>query len=111
MLPKNGGKRFSWRTLVIGAVVLPLFGLLFDAFNDFYVLRHSKSIYGAFAGLVLLAVLYLLGEAGATWVGSKDKVSHPLHKRVFHLFLMLAYTVLIVVAAWAAFKSLGILGT
>lgn len=58
--------RFSLRTVVIGIVVLPLFGLLFDAFSGFYVLRHSKSLYAACAGLFLLSVFYLLGEAGAT---------------------------------------------
>ena len=97
------------RTITIGIVVLALFGLMLDAFGGFYVLRHSKSIYTGCAGIFLLSLFYLIGEAGSTWISSKDKVTHPWYKRLFHLFMLLVYAALIILAAGIAFNYLKIL--
>ena len=43
--------------------------------------------------------LYLLGEGAGEWIGARDKVSHPLWKRVWHLALLLGMVVLVAIAA------------
>jgi len=77
------GLRSLIRTMAIAILVLPLFGLLFDTFSGFTILRHSNSALAAFAGLFLLSVIYLFGEAGSTWIGTKDKVTDPWYKGCF----------------------------
>jgi hypothetical protein len=99
------------RIVAIGAAFLLLLGFLIDAFSGFYVFSHSKSVYAGCAGLTLLSVFYLLGEMGSNWINSKDKTTHPLHKRIFHLLLLLIYAALIMLVAGAAFKYIGILKT
>jgi hypothetical protein len=93
------GQKAVLRTITIGVVFLLLFGLLIDAFSGFYVLRHSKSVYAGCAGLFLLSILYLLGEAGSDWINSKDETTHPWHKRLLHLLMLLAYAGLVILAA------------
>ena len=65
----------------------------------------------AFAGLFLLSVIYLLGEAGATWIGAKDKVTDPWHKRLLHLFILLAFIGFVMVVGVLVFKQFGIIKT
>jgi hypothetical protein len=97
----------SLKTLAIGIVGLLLVGLLLDAFNGFFILRNVKSATWGVGGLILFALIYLLGEAGAEWITSKDKVSHPLHKRVFHLSLLLGFASALGFTCWFVFKKLG----
>jgi hypothetical protein len=106
----RGGKAIL-RSVSIGAVLLILFGVLIDALSGFYVLRHSKSVYAGCAGLFLLSVFYMLGEAGSNWINSKDKPTHPLYKRIFHLLMLLVWVGLVMVVAGMVFKYLGILKT
>jgi len=97
------------RTIAVGIIVLLLFGFLIDMFGGFYVLRYSKSLSAGLAGFLLLAVFYLLGEAGAEWIHSKDDVSHPLYKRAFHLLLLLLFVGLILTVIGVAFRYFGLL--
>lgn len=88
------------RAIAIGIIILIIFGFLIDLSSGFYVLQNSKSIYAGIAGLLLLAVFYLIVEAGADWIGSKDDVAHPLYKRFFHLLILLIYGGIIMVSGW-----------
>ena len=88
------------RIIAIATIVLLIYGFLIDIFSGFYVLKNSKSIYSALVCLFLLAIFYLIGEAGGNWIGSKDNVSHLLYKRLFHLVLLLMYAGIIITAAW-----------
>jgi len=78
------------KTILIGIIVLPIFGLLYDSFNGFYVLRNFKSVYGILAGLMVTVIFTLAGEYVSELINAKDSVSDPLYKRVFHLFVLLA---------------------
>ena len=104
---KKAGPVF--KKIAFAGVALLLFGFLIDLFSGFYVLRHSKSIYAGFAGLLIVSIFYILGEAGSEWIGGKDDVAHPLYKRAFHLFLLLLFAGLVLVAVWFALKSLGLI--
>jgi hypothetical protein len=97
------------RIIAIGTIVLLIFGFLIDIFSGFYVLRNSKSIYTALVGLFLLAIFYLIGEAGGNWIGSKDDVSHPLYNRLLHLVILLMYAGIIMTVAWFILNYFGII--
>lgn len=97
------------RTIAIGTIALLIFGFLIDLFSGFYVLRNSKSIYAGIAGLFLLAVFYLIGEAGGDWISLKDDVSHPLYKRAFHLAMLLIYAGIIMTAGWLILNYFGLI--
>ena len=94
---------------LIAIIALLAFGFLFDLFSGFYVLRHSKNIYVGLAGLVILAIFSLIGEAGSDWIGSKDDVRHPLYKRAFHLLALLFFAGIMLTVLWLALKYLGLL--
>jgi ABC-type branched-subunit amino acid transport system permease subunit len=93
----------------VAVFVLLVFGFLIDLFSGFYVLRHSKSIYAGLAALVVVAIFYTLGEGDSEWIGGKDDVTHPLHKRAFHLLLLLLFGGLVLVMMWFALKNLGLI--
>jgi hypothetical protein len=97
------------RTIAIGIIVLLIFGFLIDLFSGFYVLRNCKSIYAGITGLFLLAIFYLMGEAGAYWIHSKDDTSHPLYKRVFHLAILLIYAGIIITVIWFLLNYFGLI--
>jgi len=46
-----------------------------------------------------LGALYLLGEGAGDWINARDKVSHPLWRRVWHLALLLGMVALVAIAA------------
>jgi len=92
---------------VIAVLVLLLFGLMIDAFSGFYILRNARSLGWGIGGLMLLSIFYLVGEAGSGWINSKDDVSHPLHKRVFHLVVLICFASVVMAACWYMFKKLG----
>ncbi len=105
---RQRGERSNLKVILIGIAFLLFIGLLFDAFSGFYIIKHSKSIYGGIAGLFLFSLLYLFGEAGAEWINSKDDVSHPLYKRVFHLFILLLFTGTVIALCWLLFGHLNL---
>lgn len=109
--PETKGARFTLRMVALGITFLLLFGLLIDTFQGFYVLRHSKSVYAGGAGVLLLSVFYMLGEAGTNWISLKDKTTHPWWKRLLRLLMLLVYVCLVMVTAGMVFKYIGVLRT
>ena len=101
---RHRGQSSKVKVIIIGTVFLLFIGLLIDAFNGFYIIRYSKSIFFGIGGLFLFTIFYLLGEVGTGWIGSKDDVSHPLYKRVFHLFLLLLITGAVTTFFWFIFE-------
>ena len=112
---KRGNSKIKIAAIAI--LVLLIFGLMIDAFNGFYILRNAKSlVWGiglrnakslvwGIGGLILLSLFYLVGEATSEWINSKDDVSHPLHKRVFHLFVLLCFAGIVMGACWFVFRG------
>ena len=108
----NGNDNFNkagsiLRKIAIAVVILIVLGFLMDLFSGFFVLRHSTSIYAGLGGLLILATFSLLGEIGSEWIGGKDEVSHPLHKRAFRLLALFLFAGLLMAAIWFALKFLG----
>ena len=56
---------------------------------------------------VVLGIFYFAGEAGINWISSKDKVTDPLHKRVYYLLLLLCYAGIVMTIVWFIFKYIG----
>jgi hypothetical protein len=50
-------------------------------------------------GTVALGALWLVGEGGGDWINSRDRVDHPLWKRLWHLALLLTFAVAVGAAA------------
>lgn len=105
----NLSKKQTIKTILIGVIVLPLFGLLYDAYSGFFVLRNSKSIYGIVVGLMVTVILALAGEYVSEVINAKDKVSDPLYKRAFHLFILLATVAIVGFLYWFIFLYFEIL--
>ena len=97
------------KTILIGIIVLPLIGFTYDAFNGFYVLRNSKSIYGIIVGLMLTVILAFVGEYFSEVINAKDKVIDPLYKRAFHLIILLAVVGAVGFLYWFIFHYFEIL--
>jgi hypothetical protein len=97
------------RFIVIAVIVLLAVGFLFDLFSGFYVIRQAKSIYAGLAGLLILGIFYLVGEAGSEWIGGKDKVTDPLYKRAIRLLALLLFGALIFAVLWFVLKQIGLI--
>ena len=91
--------RKATRFVAILVVVLIAVGFIVDLLSGLEVLRLSRSWTAWSVGIAVLGVLYLLGEGAGEWVAARDKVTHPLWKRVWHLALLLGMAVLIAIAA------------
>jgi hypothetical protein len=91
------------KTILIGIIVLPLFGLMYDAFNGFHVLKISKSVYGIIIGLMITVLWVMIGEFVSDEITAKDKVSDPLYKRVFYLIILLAWLGIVGFLYWFIF--------
>lgn len=97
------------KPVVVGIVLLLLVGLLFDALDGFPVLKHSRSMYGMVIGLTLTAIFAGLGEYLSHYIDARDKGSHPLPRRAFHLLLLLASLAVVGLSYWFTFRYFGIL--
>ena len=95
------------KIIAIAIVFLLCLGILIGAFNSFYIFRNAKSISWGIGGLLIIALFYLVGEAGSGWINSKDDVSHPLYKRVFHLFVLVCVVGIVMAVCWYVFKKSG----
>lgn len=95
--------------IAIAVIVLLGFGFLIDLLSGFYVLRQAKAIYAGLAGLLIVAIFYLAGEAGSEWIGGKDKVTDPLYKRTLRLLGLLIFGALILTALWFVLKQFGLI--
>lgn len=89
--------------------MLPLIGLLYDAYNGFLVLRNSKSIYGIISGLMVTVILAFVGEYFSEVINTKDKVTDPLYKRAFHLAILSAIVGAVGFLYWFIFHYFEIL--
>jgi len=97
------------RLIAIAVIVLLALGFLIDLFGGFYVLRQAKTIYAGLAGLLIVAIFYLAGDAGSEWIGGKDKVTDPLYKRALRLLALLLFGAFILAALWFALKQLSLI--
>ena len=89
------------RFVVILIVLLVVIGLITDVFSGLSLSLTSRSWTTWLLGIIALGVLYLLAEGGGEWIDSRDKVSHPLWKRVWHLTLLLGLVLVVSVIAGA----------
>ena len=99
-----GPKRSStWnraaRFVAVLSLLLAGLGFFLDLFSGLPLLRSSRSWLAWLVGIVALGTLYLLGEGAGEWINARDKVSHPLWKRVWHLTPLLGMAALVAIAA------------
>lgn len=89
----------AWKIAIRFVAMLVLFliavGFMFDLFSGLPLLLSRRSWTTWLLGVAALGVLYLLGEGAGEWIGARDKVSHPLWKRVWHLALLLGLVVVV----------------
>ena len=84
--------------------LLIVIGFIVDLLSGLEVLRSSRSWAAWAIGIVTLGVLYLLGGGAGEWIDARDKLTHPLWKRVWHLALLLGMVVLVAIAAEAVVR-------
>lgn len=101
------GNSTKKKTIFVALLALLILGLIIDALNGFYMLRNAKTIFWGIGGVILFALFYTLVEGISGWISAKDDVSHPLIKRVFHLFVLLFFAGIAVAGSWFLFKELG----
>lgn len=94
------------RFVAILVLLLVAVGFIFDLFSGLPLLRSSRSWTAWLFGIVALGALYLLGEGAGEWIDARDKVSHPLWKRAWHLALLLGMVVLVATAAGEIIRML-----
>jgi amino acid transporter len=105
----NQRKKQTIKPILIGIIVLPIIGMMYDAFNGFHVLKNSKSIYGIIIGLMLTVILAFTGEYVSEVINAKDNVSDPLYKRALHLFILLVSVTVVGFLYWFIFHYFEIL--
>ena len=96
--------RRTARSLAILSLLLVAVGSMWDLFYGHRLLRSSRSWSAWLVGVVALGALYLLGEGASDWINARDKVGHPLRKRVWHLALLLGMVALVAIAAGAVMR-------
>lgn len=98
-----------WKTALrftaILVMFLVVFGLMTDLLSGLPLSLTARSWGTWLLGIIALGVLYLLAEGGGEWIGSRDKVSHPLWKRVWDLTLLLGLAVLFSVVVGAVIRA------
>ena len=75
-------------------LVLIACGFATDLLFGLPVLFSSRSWTAWVVGTIALGALYLIGEGGGDWI-SRDRVDHPLWRRLWHLGLLLGFAVAI----------------
>jgi magnesium-transporting ATPase (P-type) len=95
------------RVIVVIALGILFIALIYDVFSGFFIIKHSKNIYVTILGLFIFGVLSLFAEFISGWINKKDDVSHPLYRRVFHLFLLLFFMGAMFVLSWLIARLLG----
>jgi hypothetical protein len=89
--------------ILVGCLVA--LGLMTDLFSGLPLSLTARSWGTWLLGIIALGVLYLLAEGGGGWIDSRDKVSHPLWKRVWHLTLLLGLAVVVSLVAGAVIRA------
>ena len=97
-------KNKIWARLLFCSILILFVGVLADALMGFPILKNSQSLFSGLGGILLLGVLYILGEGAGYWAGSKDDVSQPIGKRIINLFLLLLITGIFCVIFYYVFK-------
>ena len=105
----NQATKQTIKAILIGIIVLPLIGVLYDAYSGFHVLKTSKSIYGIIAGLMVTVIFAFAGEYVSELINTKDKVTDHLYKRVFRLLILLASVGVVGFLYWFIFHYFEIL--
>jgi hypothetical protein len=85
--------------------LLVALGLMTDLFSGLPLSLTARSWGTWLLGIIALGVLYLLAEGGGGWIDSRDKVSPPLWKRVWHLTLLLGLAVVVSLVAGAVIRA------
>jgi hypothetical protein len=102
MLPER--RRTTWRRAVgLAAAVLGgmlAFGVLLDLSFGFALLRSARSWTAWLLGLVGMVILYAVGEVGADWLRSRDRVSDPPWSRAWHFFTLVAFCGVLMLLFW-----------
>ena len=104
--PSERKPRRVWRLVVGVPLLMVSLGLAMDACTGFSMLTRARSHGGALAGIFGLGALYLLGEASADAVVSRDHITDPLYRRVLHLGALLGLWGACVLAVWLLYASL-----
>src|SRR4029434_6331652 len=91
--------RKATRFVAILVVLLIAVGFTVDLFSGLAVLRSSRSWTAWVVRIAALGRLYRLGEGAGEWINARDRVTHPLWKRVWYLALLLGMAGLIAIAA------------
>jgi hypothetical protein len=91
--------------MAILVVFLVVLGLMTDLFSGLPLSLTARSWGAWLLGIIALGVLYLLAEGGGEWIYSRDSVSHPLWKRVWHLSLLLGLAVVVSLVAGAVIRA------
>jgi len=92
---RDRGHRVPWRIALGVPIMAVALGLAMDAYSGFAFGSGVRWTGGWVAGLLASGSMYLLAEGAAGWIGSRDKVTNPLWRRVLHLTAMLALTALL----------------
>jgi len=95
------------KAVFLAVAMLLIAGLILDAFDGPYILRGAKSLIWGIGGLLLLSIFYLIAESGTEWISSKDSVSHPLYKRVYHLLILILFTGVVMAVFWFLLYKIG----
>jgi hypothetical protein len=85
-------------------LVLIACGFATDLLFGLPVLFSSRSWTAWVIGTIALGALYLIGEGGGDWINSRDRVDHPLWRRLWHLGVLLGFAVAIGTVAAAVVR-------
>lgn len=104
---QQGGGNSRLKVAGYALAALLVGGVSLDALNGFYFIRTSKTPLLSFLGLIVLGVIFLLGEIVSDWINSKDKKANPLYVRAFNLVLLIGAAGVIVCVGWYVLSLLG----
>ena len=93
--PGLSRSKAALRFAAMFVLFLVVLGFMADLFSGLPLLLSSRSWAAWLLGILALGVLYLLGEGGGNWIDARDKVTHPLWKRVWHLAVLLGWVVVV----------------
>jgi hypothetical protein len=96
-------KLYLYGPLIFISIII-FTAFLSEVFDGFSLFKESKSIFHWAGGLFLFGVLYVLAEAGGTWINKKDSVKDSLYKRFYHLILLLGTFAIFCLGRWLCYK-------
>jgi hypothetical protein len=90
--------------IILALLVLIIAGFMADIFLGLPLSLYSRSWSTWLLGILALGIIYLVGEAGGGWINARDKVTHPLWKRVWHLVLLIGFAAAVGTVAMAVLR-------